>query len=91
MHRQRILRAFRRIHRCEVLHGDIASKHILKHPIDKKPRIIDFEGSLRRTSEDDWSMECDDEMDEVRDLLGLKTKSLAVATGAPLSGVRTCI
>jgi serine/threonine protein kinase len=41
-----ILSAYDRLHDHKVVHRDISGRHILRHPGNGQPRIIDLEGAL---------------------------------------------
>ena len=48
------------------------SRHILRHPVDHKPRLIDFEGSSQRKSRTaPFAGKFEEEIGEVKYLLGL--------------------
>ncbi|ODN80312.1 hypothetical protein L198_07811 [Cryptococcus wingfieldii CBS 7118] len=44
--RQQIIESYERLHKQGMLHGDVNARHILRHPVDNRPRIIDFEGAI---------------------------------------------
>ncbi|ODN81133.1 hypothetical protein L202_03225 [Cryptococcus amylolentus CBS 6039] len=44
--RQQIIESYERLHKQGMLHVDVNARHILCHPVNNKPRIIDFEGAI---------------------------------------------
>ncbi|ODN80318.1 hypothetical protein L198_07818 [Cryptococcus wingfieldii CBS 7118] len=43
---QQIIESYERLHKQGILHVDVNAQHILFHPVDNKPRIIDFDSAI---------------------------------------------
>ncbi|ODO09600.1 hypothetical protein I350_03208 [Cryptococcus amylolentus CBS 6273] len=66
--RQQIIESYEKLHKQGILHVDVNARHILLHPVDKKPRIIDFEGaiSISEAQATNQDYDAEQEMERVR-------------------------